>query len=137
MDICSVNSCERKVRSSGIGLCGGHETRWRNTGHINPDKPFTKSRVGGCTVENCLKPIRAIGLCAAHESRQRMHGDVLSSIPVKPIDRTIRVCAAEGCELRASGKYCPKHYVMWKRHGDPLYKLKNLGTVSAEGYRRV
>ena len=30
-------------------------------------------------------------------------------------------CLADGCTKRREQKgYCPKHYVMWKKHGDPL-----------------
>jgi len=30
-------------------------------------------------------------------------------------------CSVEGCgRRREQGGYCPKHYVMWKNHGDPL-----------------
>lgn len=33
----------------------------------------------------------------------------------------MKICAAVGCDLAAYGRpYCNKHYLRWRRHGDPL-----------------
>jgi hypothetical protein len=39
------------------------------------------------------------------------------------MEKSMKVCSIENCGKQATSRtWCPAHYTMWQRHGNPLYK---------------
>lgn len=69
--ICSINGCNKPVKSRG--WCSAHYERNRKYGEaLAPIR--TPRRLNTCIVAGCNKPVKATGLCHAHYSRQANHG---------------------------------------------------------------
>lgn len=77
-----------------------------------------------CCIDGCNKIARSKGLCDCHYRKLRLYGDPLA-------DHTIHAkeCKVDGCNKKGSEGfgYCRKHYVQFKKWGDPLFKGKSSG----------
>lgn len=83
-----------------------------------------------CTVDGCAKRARSKGSahCEMHYYRLRRTG----SLSVRRPKRESRgVCVIDGCGMTDAGPHglCDKHWIRWKRHGDPGVVLKPLPVV--------
>ena len=110
---CSVNGCERRVRSNSF--CNPHYCKWRRYG--DPLFVKRKPKPSACLVDGCVKPVASRGWCKTHYSQWWKRGDPLYRVKL-PLPE---VCAVEDCnrEPRAKG-WCASHYKRWRRWGDPL-----------------
>ena len=136
--ICKVAECANIVRTKGY--CGKHWLRLIRNGDINTvrhiakyadnatclidqcsNKPLAKNLCknhyqienkkikGFCQQENCKNKVSASGLCSNHYAilRSSKNG----------------ICKIEECNENVRVKkygYCNQHYVMFRKHGDPL-----------------
>lgn len=81
---CSVDGCEKPVKSKG--LCNGHNERRRKGkplhGALKPMGKAPDDRL--CTVPGCDHPFLANGICRMHYERIRRHGD-LHVLTMRPV----------------------------------------------------
>lgn len=77
---CTVDECERQVRSRFAGLCDKHYHRLRRTGSTQDRDQYPSE----CSVEDCAKPSSARGYCGMHYWRLRKHGDTSYVMPHNP-----------------------------------------------------
>lgn len=85
MKICSVEFCDKKVRTAG--MCIGHYLRkWKGT---PMDTPWRKTPINGipnkCSVDGCDFKYKSGGFCGAHY--QRIRNGAKSTGPIKNIRR--------------------------------------------------
>lgn len=69
-----------------------------------------------CSIENCMKPIKAKDLCAMHHQRLLRHGDphTVRPRPVKQVSN----CKWVNCPKMSITKgYCAKHYYIQRVMG--------------------
>ncbi len=75
-----------------------------------------------CSMENCLKPIKAKGLCAMHHQRMLRHGDP-NTVRPRRVKKVI-VCNWVNCTNNAVSKgFCAKHYYIHRVLKDGWIKL--------------
>lgn len=90
-----------------------------------------------CSVENCEKPTgvkgTARGLCSGHYQRLNRHGDPLAggSSP-RSAGGTCVVLECETPDVGPHG-YCGKHWIAWKRYGDPDVRKRFRTFCTIEG----
>ena len=75
-----------------------------------------------CTVDGCVKHVRAVGLCAMHYERKKRHGDVHAGGRKPSFAGKLRgaLCEVKGCNSHhVSLGYCATHYQR-HRSGQPL-----------------
>ncbi|OUS77501.1 hypothetical protein B1748_06785 [Paenibacillus sp. MY03] len=66
-----------------------------------------------CSIENCLKPLKAKGLCSMHHQRLLRHGDPYMVRPRRV--RKVTMCNWVNCTNPAITKgLCPKHYYIYR-----------------------
>lgn len=132
---CSVEGCVREARSHG--LCGRHHARlYRHgdplAGGVNREHA-AKGTV--CSVEGCARPARSLGKwCKTHYGRYMAWGTVDAERPIRTGEK--KPCAALGCTVDAKSKgFCSNHYALYKRHGDPLVRMRPYRThAEPEGF---
>lgn len=118
---CSVAGCERTGRLRR-GWCEMHYARWYTKG--TTDEP--PSRKNFCSVDGCVRPVKAQMLCAGHYSRLLKTGKVRPEVPLNlsPADGTcvIRSC----CNAPAADKHCREHAdgISRCQHPDPAMRRK-------------
>ena len=71
-----------------------------------------------CSVDDCVRHVRALGWCDAHYRRWRAHGDVQASIPLRKMGKSL-ICSTLDCvrPVQARG-WCVLHYKRWQNYGD-------------------
>lgn len=75
--ICSIDGCDKPLRSSGAKWCSMHYFRWYRTGDPGgPGRRKRDKRNDECLVDGCSKPDQESGMCSMHAARMRRHGDV-------------------------------------------------------------
>jgi len=66
-------------------------------------------RVNSCSIEGCIKTVKAKGLCAMHHQRMLRHGDP-NMVRPRRVKKSIE-CKWVNCDEEAVSKgYCSKHY---------------------------
>ncbi|MDF2835202.1 MAG: hypothetical protein K0Q63_842 [Paenibacillus sp.] len=66
-----------------------------------------------CTIENCLKPLKAKGLCSMHHQRMLRHGDPNTVRPRRV--KIMTECEWVSCRAPATTRgLCPKHYYIFR-----------------------
>lgn len=142
-DICTVEGCEREVRSRS--WCKGHYDRWLRIGEPGPAslerntlrKPAPPRRI--CLVEGCLKleRVRTRQLCAMHDARWVRYGDPLGTPTPKPPRplKPKKPCSIDGCpKVAVSRGWCVMHHTRWLRNGDPGGPAPRLGRDPVERF---
>lgn len=72
-----------------------------------------------CTTLNCINKKLAKGLCSKCYYRVKRGGTPELSIKQQ---MALRKCSISGCNKKNhSNSYCDKHYMNWRRHGDPVF----------------
>ena len=75
-----------------------------------------------CSMENCLKPVKAKGLCAMHHQRKLRHGDP-NTVRPRRVKKVIK-CSWVNCDSNAVSKgFCSKHYYINRVKHDGWSKL--------------
>lgn len=117
-DLCSVESCERKVYARG--LCEAHYRRWHRTGSTTNDLAIgERPRAPKCFARSCERPATEQGLCHAHYQRMRRAGDIDETQPLGR--RRNGECSLRTCNREAYARQlCRNHYRRLLRIGDPL-----------------
>jgi 5-methylcytosine-specific restriction endonuclease McrA len=82
-----------------------------------------------CLVDGCNSTYRvAYGYCNKHYQRLKKHDDLYwparkerKALPPDQLPNTAGVCLIEGCGIaeRLIRGWCMKHYLRWRKHGDP------------------
>jgi 5-methylcytosine-specific restriction endonuclease McrA len=98
---------------------------------------YYRKNNGICVEDGCSKFAQNKNpqLCTTHYTRLRVHGNAqtLKKIGAYPKDLT---CKVDNCKNKILGYYmCNKHYMMWRKHGDPKggryeYKIRKAVTHS-------
>src|SRR5699024_5595444 len=104
MKVCSVEGCDRKVKTRGF--CGMHYKRFMKTGDPGEVEP----RRGGkeCSVDGCNKEYVASGYCGMHYQRWRSTGKPGEATPKRIADQGD--CQIDRCEQKARARFrCEKH----------------------------
>lgn len=73
--ICSIDGCDKSVRTLKSGLCNAHERRLKRHGDPFGGGTFRSPKADHCTVHGCNGDVFASGLCQKHYQRNRIHGD--------------------------------------------------------------
>lgn len=123
---CKVDDCDRDATTRG--WCTKHYHHWRANGDPvkpaprKPRPPKTQCKYGhplsGNNIRVHKRPTGSISrICRACERRNAK----AYQARVPRADRPGPPCSIDGCTniARARG-WCPKHYVRWRKHGNPL-----------------
>ena len=81
-----------------------------------------------CSIEGCRNPRRSGGFCFAHKNRKDKGQDM--NAPLRY--RHMRLgCTVEGCfdGYHYAKGFCRKHYVFFKKYGDPLHQRKEKARI--------
>lgn len=76
-----------------------------------------ESATVSCSVEGCLRGVRAKGMCGKHYQRFRTHGAIDNPPKALP---PWRVCSIKSCDQPSrtrNGGTCEKHYARYRRTG--------------------
>lgn len=142
--MCTVDSCDRPIRSQG--LCEAHYKRWRLYGDVRAHISIRPRRYGPvkrCSVDGCDRKIRSRGLCGAHLERIRRGVGLQPDKPVKRLPSR-GMCSIDGCDGEHQGHgYCAAHLSRVNRVGHPMVDVpvkrndQVYRYVDPEGYVQV
>ncbi len=112
--------CHEEFKS---GIHGGKKLFCSSKCQVNA----RNRRLGKCQVKDCETKVfnKKSQTCSKHYERLKNHGSVhtLKRVPAKNVK-----CSVEECDrLSVARQFCPQHYQMWQKHGDPKggkYRIK-------------
>jgi len=72
--ICSIDECDKPVRTLKSGLCNSHERRLKRHGSPLAGGTFRAPKQLHCIIDDCNGNVFSSGLCTKHYQRNRIHG---------------------------------------------------------------
>lgn len=125
---CSIDGCEKPLRTKSAALCGMHYHRQYRTGVIGgAAELIRKHRSEQCHVDGCAKPDTERGLCSMHATRNRRHGDV--NAVISPECRALPAGADHHNWAGSEVGYAGAHSRVKSMHGSAaLHKCADCGS---------
>jgi 5-methylcytosine-specific restriction endonuclease McrA len=113
---CSVEGCDKPIKTKKDMLCTGHHSRLYRTGSVQAKLPLLspKTGTGVCSLAGCDK-VTTSGrseLCDGHYRRLRKIGSAMADVPFKQQSWAGVKCKADACDEQArSLGWCQAHYL--------------------------